>query len=169
MLDRVHKISEIVAAFAIVGSLVFVGIQLQQNTSAIDAERKQSAMNAWNATTLAVATSETLSNQIMEAVYPIYQQQNDDHQAQLWVSAQLNTIEHQYLQLLNGELSEEMWQGFENGLHDMFRNSQVHADYWQYGRKYHSRRFQALVDELIPVEAEKRQRHIEEMGFEEGD
>ena len=31
MLDRIHKVSEIVAAFAIVGSLIFVGIQMLQN------------------------------------------------------------------------------------------------------------------------------------------
>ena len=30
MLDRIHKIAEIVAAFAIVGSLIFVGIQIRQ-------------------------------------------------------------------------------------------------------------------------------------------
>lgn len=35
MLDRIHKISEIIAAFAIVGSLIFVGIQVDQNTQAI--------------------------------------------------------------------------------------------------------------------------------------
>lgn len=35
MLGRVHKIADIVAAFAVVGSLIFVGIQLQQSTKAM--------------------------------------------------------------------------------------------------------------------------------------
>ena len=35
MLDRIHKISEIVAAFAIVASLIFVGVQVSQITGAL--------------------------------------------------------------------------------------------------------------------------------------
>lgn len=63
MLDRAHQIADIVAAFAVVGSLIFVGIQLQQNAKAMGVENRQSAMNGWNETTLAVATNEQLAEQ----------------------------------------------------------------------------------------------------------
>jgi hypothetical protein len=46
MLDRIHKISEIVAAAAIVGSLIFVGIQMNQNTSALRASFIQSSIES---------------------------------------------------------------------------------------------------------------------------
>ena len=47
MLDRVHKIAEIIAAFAIVGSLIFVGLQLNQNTQAIAAQEDSSTYLPW--------------------------------------------------------------------------------------------------------------------------
>ena len=47
MLDRIHKIAEIVAAFAIVGSLLFVGIQMQQNTEALETGLEQNASHRW--------------------------------------------------------------------------------------------------------------------------
>lgn len=47
MLDQIHIISEIVAAFAIVGSLIFVGLQLNQNTQAISSQEDSSAYMPW--------------------------------------------------------------------------------------------------------------------------
>jgi hypothetical protein len=42
MLDRVYKIAEILAAVAIVFSLVFVGLQIKQNTQAIASQEDSS-------------------------------------------------------------------------------------------------------------------------------
>lgn len=47
MLDRVHKISEIIAAIAIVASLVFVGLQLGQNTRAIQSQEDSANWLPW--------------------------------------------------------------------------------------------------------------------------
>jgi hypothetical protein len=47
MLEKIHKVSEIVAAFAIVGSLIFVGLQLGQNTQAVEAQEDDSAYASW--------------------------------------------------------------------------------------------------------------------------
>lgn len=47
MLDRVHKISEIVASFAIVASLIFVGLQVNQNTRAIGDQEDNSNWTPW--------------------------------------------------------------------------------------------------------------------------
>jgi hypothetical protein len=169
MLDRIHKIAEIVAAFAIVMSLVFVGIQLQQNTAAMGVENRQSAMNAWINVGLAVATNESLSDKLDKGSYPVYRQVDSKRQVLNWVSTQLNITEHQYLQFLDGNLSEETWKGFKEALHLNFRGSQLYNEYWRFGRQYHSSRFQSLVDELIPVETENRRRDIENMEFEEAE
>lgn len=47
MLDRVHKISEIVASAAIIASLIFVGVQVNQNTRTIDAQVDNSVWLPW--------------------------------------------------------------------------------------------------------------------------
>lgn len=47
MLDKIHNIAEIIAAFAIVGSLIFVGVQIDQNTQAIEAQEDAAAYMPW--------------------------------------------------------------------------------------------------------------------------
>jgi hypothetical protein len=47
MLDRIHKIAEILAAVAIVFSLVFVGLQIKQNTRAIASQEDSSVWLPW--------------------------------------------------------------------------------------------------------------------------
>ena len=95
MLDRFHKISEIIAAFAIVGSLVFVGIQLNQNTSALLVDSQQSAMAAWNDTSLAIATNERLAGLISESRYPEFKAAeaggSESRQALTFITASMNT------------------------------------------------------------------------------
>jgi hypothetical protein len=179
MLDRIHKISEIVAAFAIVGSLVFVGVQLMLNTSAMDAERRQSAMTAWNNTTLVVAANASLAEQTMQNRYPVYQafepsgeterQAGKFRQEMMWTSAVMNTVEHQYLTYLDGNLDEEIWDNYRNVLITNMTLFRGHAQYWIIGENMHSAQFQALYSELMAVAAQRRNSYAKEVGFEEGD
>ena len=108
MLDRFHKVSEIVAAFAIVGSLVFVGFQLQQNTAALSVTATQSNTQAWHATALAYATNP----QLQEARFAV-----DDGTATRTEAAQtfmmmtviMKTIETSYHLWIDGHMSDELW------------------------------------------------------------
>jgi hypothetical protein len=108
MLDRIHKIAEIVAAFAIVGSLVFVGFQLQQNTAALSVTATQSNTQAWHATALAQATNP----QLVEALHAV-----DDgtaspaeiQQAFMMRTVILKTIETSYHLWIDGHMSDELW------------------------------------------------------------
>ena len=70
MLDRFHKVSEIVASFAIVGSLIFVGIQVNQNTNATRVSNAQAAMQVWSDHAMAMATSESLAQAYVAGINP---------------------------------------------------------------------------------------------------
>ena len=62
MLDRIHKVAEIVASIAIVGSLIFVGVQVSQNTKAVDAQQDNAIWSQWITLTGMVATSPDLAD-----------------------------------------------------------------------------------------------------------
>ncbi|HIF10214.1 MAG TPA: hypothetical protein EYQ81_10505 [Sneathiellales bacterium] len=47
MLERIHKIAEVLAAVAIAFSLVFVGLQIKQNTRAIASQEDSSVWLPW--------------------------------------------------------------------------------------------------------------------------
>lgn len=169
MLDRVHKISEIVAAFAIVGSLIFVGIQLQQNTSALMVDSQQSAMAVWNDTSLAVATNERLAELMSASRYPEFKAtesgSSENRQVLNFVAASMNSIENQYLQFLDGNLSKEIWNGFRSGLLSELITLEIYNQYWAFAKNFHSPRYQALVEELMLIADEQRKQYRERTGF----
>jgi hypothetical protein len=171
MLDRIHKIAEIVAAFAIVGSLVFVGIQLKQNTSAMDAEQRMAAMNIWSQQGLAIATNDGLAKELERFKYPVFKetvgQDIGRRQVIAFVAVIMNTVENQHRQFLDGNLSEEEWNNFRNGMIANLFSIKAYADYWENARPIHSPRFAKLFDELLVVAAERRRIYIETGGYGE--
>ena len=173
MLDRFHKISEIIAAFAIVGSLVFVGIQLNQNTSALLVDSQQSAMAAWNDISLAIATNERLAGLISESRYPEFKAAeaggSESRQALTFITASMNSIENQYLQYLDGILPEEIWNGFRSGLLSELITLEIYSEYWSFAKNFHSPRFQTLVEELMLIADEQRRQYRERTGFNEAE
>jgi hypothetical protein len=108
MLDRVHKIAEIVASVAIVGSLIFVGFQLRQNTAALSVTAIQSNTEAWHATALANATNPQLVEAYLAVVdgtaSPV-----ETGQFLYMQTAILKTIETSYHLWLDGHMSDELW------------------------------------------------------------
>jgi hypothetical protein len=173
MLDRVHKVAEIVAAFAIVGSLIFVGIQLRQNTSAMDAEQRTAAMNIWSQQGMAVATSKSLSEEIERFSYPFFKEVPGSDagriQVMSYVTVTMNTVENQHRQFLDGNLSEEEWTNFRNGMVANLTSIKAYADYWENARPIHSPRFAKLFDELLVEAAERRRLYTKSIGYTEGE
>lgn len=105
------------------------------------------------------------------ARYPVFKEtvEADAQFLQLMIhfSAVMNTIENQYLQYLDGNLSDETWHGFNNGLIGHITTREFFVDYWRFYREIHSPRFQSLVEELIPIAAKRRQQYAESIGFNE--
>jgi hypothetical protein len=172
MLDRVHKISEIIAAFAIVGSVIFVGLQVNQNTEAMDADQRLSSMKVFGEMSMAIATNESLADRLREDRYPAIKaaspRDGRDPQLMMWIAASMNTAESQYLLYLDGNLTGEIWTTFREGLIDNFASLASYELYWKYNRNIHSPRFRALVDELVPIAARRLQSYTDSTGFDEG-
>ena len=119
MLDRIHKIAEIVAAFAIVGSLIFVGIQMQQNTEAVRINTSQAGVEMWQATSLTMATNPELAQAwTRETITPF---QGESLQLRWFLNYVLKAAEHNYHQWLEGNLSDRDWMGIRNRLLLHFR------------------------------------------------
>ena len=116
MLDRVHKISEIIASFAIVGSLIFVGIQVSQNTDATKISNAQAALSSWNEVSLASATNDGITQGLFDGMHPELKQYLVIDETQFrtfsWFDAGFKAVEVNYLQWLEGNLSDDLWHGY---------------------------------------------------------
>ena len=161
MLDRLHKISEIVAAFAIVGSLIFVGVQMNQNTDALRASFIQSSIESWNTHAMAIATDEGLTASLSEGVYPeirekVYARHStSDAQLAMWLYASFRTTETLFLQWQAGHIPDDVWLGYREGLMAGFVSNQTYSVQWDRTKGRMHPRFSAYVDALR-IEAEQR-------------
>ena len=161
MLDRIHKISEIVGAVALVASLIFVGIQISQNTEATRISNSQNALNSWNDITLAMTTDDALQRRQYDGTYPELREKFAYDPAlarmQSWLFAGVKAVESNYLQWLQGNLSDDLWHGYRSTFIELMTVSQDLAIYWENNGYTHSAPFRDLVAELEPEAAKRRQ------------
>jgi hypothetical protein len=167
MLDRFHKISEIVASFAIVGSLIFVGIQVSQNTDATKISNAQAALNSWNDITLAAATNDGLLQGQISGVYPELQPylSTDKIEAQTftWLEAGVKAVEVNYLQRQEGNLSDDLWHGYRSGMVAIMTGSKYANDFWTFRNQNYSLPFQALMSEVVQEATLRRAQVLEQL------
>ena len=152
MLDRFHKISEIVAAFALVASLLFVGVQISQNTDATRVSNAQAAFQTWSEQGLAVAASDSLSQILIDSMYPeartALSVNTDYMRLQNYQAAVLKTNEVLFLQWKNGHLSDDVWHGYRSTLVWMFASYEGLNQLWGQLRGTYSPEFVAHIDQL---------------------
>jgi hypothetical protein len=153
MLDRFHKISEIVAAFAIVGSLLFVGIQMRQNTDAMRVSFVQSSIDSWNIHAMTMASNEHLMTSFNEGSYPEVRKKfgtpsPSDSQVGMWIAAGFRTTETMYLQWREGNLPDDIWQGYRSSMVRAFAGNRTYYEKWGLDRTLFTPGFRAYGDAL---------------------
>ena len=154
MLDRFHKISENVASFAIVGSLIFVGVQVNQNTNATRVSNAQAAMQVWSDHCMAMATSESLAQAFLARFNPEIVEAAgltlDDVRLNMWMSATVRSVESNYLEWLAGNVSDDLWLSHRQSLLSTYAVNEAMRSYWGNAAQNHSQPFQELMKEIMP-------------------
>ena len=124
-LNKVHQVGELVAAIAVVISLIFVGLEVRDNTVASEAATYQSLASDDVQLLLNVSSSPELSR-----IYEAYMFQESDGltenevlQAQWQLLAQLRFMENLYFQYELGMLPEDVWAAREGFLRSTVRGA----------------------------------------------
>lgn len=150
-LDRIHQISEIIASVAIAASLVFVGIQLRQNTNAVQVSNSQAAMNSWNDLSLAIVNNDGLLQDHLNSQPPESQDGSSDASTlrhQFFLRSVLRTVEVLYIQWQEGNLSDELWSGYRRSMIGSFMFNTEYSVVWSDFRGGVSPGFRTYVDGL---------------------
>jgi len=150
-LEYFYFIAEIIAAFAMIASLLFVGIQVRQNTAATQVSNSQASLHAWNDISSSMSNDEGLSQIYADSFYPSATHiDSDEVRLSMWVAAHLKTVEWNYLQWLDGNLSDDLWQGYRGELELQWSLSSQFKELWSYtGPPNYSAPFQAFVNNEI--------------------
>jgi len=142
-------IGEIVGAIAVVISLIYVGVQVKQNTTATRVVTTQAHVESWNhVVSVLCQSSETAStwHQGLQDLSRLEGGQRVQFFAQL--SMVNRYYEASYLEWSSGVLDERLW----GGLREMLVDSMSYPgarEWWSHRRHHYCVDYQRIVDNLL--------------------
>jgi hypothetical protein len=141
------SIAEIAGSVAVVLSLVYVGIQLAQNTQATRVNSVQQALGVILNESQLILSDESLREVLLvedpATLSPSDRMQYDTYR--LW---QFRTWEYQYFLYSEGHLDESMWAGSRARMLDMLRDPRLRST-WERNRSWFNASFREYMDSQI--------------------
>lgn len=156
-LGTTSRLGQVLAAAGVIASLVFVGLELQQNTAALRAQTRQGLADRNAEAIYSVATNPELARawqlrwqrepgQPLTAV--------DSAQATWAMWGMLRFVEHAYLQVAEGALPESSLNGYGFRNNNNFQTP-VFAEFWSGIRDRFDPRFVAALEAEYGLEVER--------------
>ena len=144
--DAVSAMSEALGVIAVVASLIFVGLQIRQNSKMIAAQTFQAISSTSAEYSFRMAEDPEITN-LMTALL------NDDDSLTREQRARLDAImraifrnfENYYYQYCNGFLDEDMWQGYRQTMLACLPR-RVGGNWWSRNKAYFGKRYREYID-----------------------
>jgi len=147
-LDKIHKVGELIAATAVVLSLLFVGYEIKQNNETQKRLTTRSLARDWG------YAVESLQKSELACIY--FRMWNGSGDLTERERVQINMLfwrvfkvhEEIHYQYLDGEMDESVWTGFKNTIAGSAAN-QAFRDWWSDYRATFGDRFRGHMDSMI--------------------
>ncbi len=155
-LDRIHKIGELVAAIAVVISLLFVGIEIKQNNNIQRQQATRSLSRDWSDATAAFQDPELacLFVRLGNEREKLTAQEATQIEAVIWrIYKVYEELQYQHEQ---GMIDESVWNGFRQ-LIAAEMSFESYRVWWLGYQKTFSPRFRKYMDKMvaeIPINTE---------------
>ncbi|MEZ6022090.1 MAG: hypothetical protein R3C16_01450 [Hyphomonadaceae bacterium] len=151
-LEQYSYLAQIIGAVAVVASLIFVGVQLRQNTKAILAQTSQAHAVGYQQIIAGISDSGEFAR-IWRMGLADFQSLDADGRARFlaFTSTLFRFYESSQVQMLGGSLDAEHWHTIEQQVTDLVTQPGVKA-WWKLRRHWHSARFRDWIDAL-PTQA----------------
>ena len=176
-LNKIHKVGELIAATAVVVSLLFVGYEVQQNNETQKRLTTRSLARDWS------YAVESLQEAEMACIYLRMWTGSSDltpresMQVEMLMWRVYKVHEEFHYQYLDGEMDESVWTGFRNMTLGAASN-QAFRDWWSDYRETFGDRFRQHMDDMIATTPVRQRRStmtancdavIEDAGSEAGE
>jgi len=145
-LEELSYLADIVGVILVIASLMYVAMQVRQNTNAIYAQSRQAVLAASQAELFAEMENPDVITSMVK-LGPI----TAEEQIRLnsWLFALMRSREFAWLQYRNGVIDEVQWQT-EVGAIKFFFDAQRARDWWNViGRRPFGREFVGFIDGII--------------------
>ena len=158
-LQDIYFVAEIVGVIAIVGSLLFVGVQMRQNTNALKASVANDMVATWQSVMEPFCTDPGFIEAInffrndKEGAEPTEEQFT---RVFGFYSPSFKNCEFAYYRYLAGELDEGLWLGIRNGALDAFGSHMWTSQIWPALRIALSPQFARFMEKTVVDGAHKK-------------
>jgi hypothetical protein len=148
-IDQLGSLGEFVGAIAVVASLIYVAVQIKQNTNATRISTMQAHVDIWNDIASNFCRSSELASIFHEGLKGI-STLNEGARVQFF--AQLGLIfryyESSHIEWGEGALDDRLWEGLKTTLVDQLSHPGA-QQWWELRRHWFYADFQVLVDEVL--------------------
>ena len=146
--SAVGALSDLIGALAVVVSLIYLAIQIRQNTNALRAETAREVVASIRAINTTVASDPELFRIFSTMTEnPSQLSPQERGRATHLLFNHFRAIEDAHRQYTKGNLDEEVWAGWSRVLYD-YINSPGWREYWNLRRDLFSSTFARYVNEL---------------------
>lgn len=147
-LSDLSNLGTFVSAIAVLASLIFVGIQIRQNTRAVRAAASQAHTENWQALLAPIIENDDVAEIYRRGLSDINSLTENGRVRFLFIAAGvLRFAESARLQWLHGQLDQAHWENLERNLTSL-ANQEGFRSYWAIRREWYNADFQRWYDAL---------------------
>lgn len=155
-LSELGSLGEFVGAIAVVASLVYVGIQLRQNTAAIRITTAQAFTDTWNSYISTLNLSPPLADIFYRGLSGTSHLKDEEVvQFYAFLSQAFTTYQSFFIQRQKGVVDERYWTSYVQAILDLMSGQGV-REYWEYRHHWYTQEFQDYVNSVSSTEATHR-------------
>ena len=145
-ISELGSIGEFVGAIAVVASLIYVGIQLRQNTAAIKITTAQAFTDTWNGYISVLNLAPDLGDIFSRGLKGTSQlKEGEVVQFYAFLSQAFTTYQSFFLQRQKGVVDEGSWTSYVQAIIDLMSNKGV-REYWEFRHHWYTDEFQDYVN-----------------------
>ena len=149
-LQDLGNIGEFLAAIATLATLIYLAMQIRQNSETVKAAAEQSILTGVNAALQNAASTPELARAVIVGQADFDQLADEEqHQFLVWCFSWFRTMENAYHNYLLGRLDGAIWDGHARHLAQV-SNTQAVRTWWEHRKLLFSREFQEFVSGLEP-------------------
>lgn len=153
------SLGEFIGSIGVISSLIYVSVQIRQNTRSIRASAIQE-INTDSQNLLLTLTNPILAQVMHRMETNKALDENEAYIAANWLSAAMRGWENQYYQYKHGLIDKEIYESRLNALAYKVARTEFGRNWWfESGRKIYSKAFLIVVDNIIKneLQAPKKQ------------
>ena len=152
-LEQYYYIAELVAAVALIISLIYVGVQVKLSTKATQASTAQSYVDTMNGYVGLINSSPNLARILNDGANGLDNLQGEDViQFCAFHDQCFITFEAFYFEWKQGLLVQQLWDTYRHVIVDLLMQP-GQQEYWQNRRHWYDDEFQRYVEELVKHES----------------